>query len=118
MSEQTQKFIVTLWDGDIYILDGYSSAEELEAKLTQTERVAMPNGDIIKTSAISKIQSRESYSFQKNQHSRHKKGQWISKGKWFDVGGEIGNADLKSITGKMKSIEAPKSSTAKQLPKG
>ena len=107
--------MVTLWDGDIYILTGYKSAEEAEYKLSLVEKARMPNGDVIKTSAVAKVQSYESYKFQKDQHSRHKRGQWISNGEWNDIGGVVGNANLKSITGQMKALEAPGRSTAPQL---
>jgi len=117
--EKETRFIITLYSGDIYILTGYNSAEEIDQKLSLTEKSRMPNGDIIKVSSIEKIQSYDSYRFQKDQKERHKRGQYIKGGKWWDVQGEVTNAYLESITGKMTAIEAPKTSPqSHQLPKG
>lgn len=111
------KVIVTLWDGDIYILEGYSSPAEADTKLALTPKVEMPNGDVIKTSSISKVQSYDSYNFQSTQKSRHKKGQWISNGEWNSVQGLVGaSANLDSITGKAKAL--PAESTQHSLPSG
>ena len=117
MANKEIKVIVTLWDGDIYILEGYESAAEAEEKLSQFDKVEMPNGDVIKTSSISKVQARESYSFQSEQKSRHKRGQWISSnGEWNSMQGLVGaRANIESVTGKVKAL--PKS-THKSLPSG
>jgi len=115
--EKEKRFIITLYSGDIYILTGYSSAEEIDQKLSLTEKSRMPNGDIIKVSSVEKIQSYDSYRFQKDQKERHKRGQYIKNGKWWDVQGEVTNAHLESITGKMTAIESPKSSPPHQLPR-
>lgn len=102
------KFIVKLWDGDIYILEGYKSAEELDARLSLTEKVRMPNGDLIKTSAIAKVQSVESYQFQAQQKDRHKRGQYLRGDKWYEpLHGEVAPAHgLQSITGVINNLPA------------
>lgn len=109
------KIIVTLWDGDVYILEGYKSAAEAEEKLQQFQKVEMPNGDVIKTSAIAKVQTRESYHFQAEQKKYHKKGYHMRNGEWHDDKGSLGiKANLQSITGKAK-LSLP-SSTVDNLP--
>lgn len=73
MNEKT--FIVTTWEGDIYVLKGYKSAEEITDKIAGLKRVRMPNGALISESAIAKIQTIEDYKWQADQKSRHKRGQ-------------------------------------------
>lgn len=99
--KKEKKFIVKTFDGDIYIVEGYTSQEEVDAKLAGLEKARMPNGDIIKTSSIAKIQSFESYRFQSDQRERHKRGQYIAGGNWHDTVGLIGPARLESISGKV-----------------
>lgn len=106
------KFIVKMWDGDIYILEGYNSAEELDARLSLAEKVKMPNGDIRKTADIKAVVSQESYEFQADQKDRHKRGQYLIGESWYDIGGEVGRAHgLKSITGTvdLPQLQSPQS---------
>lgn len=117
--KKEKKFILKCWDGDIYILTGYSSQEEIDQKLAGLEKARMPNGDIIKTSAIEKIQSFESYAFQADQRQRHKRGQYLRNGRWFDHTGYVTEAKLNSITGVLEEISLVKpKSTQKRLTRG
>lgn len=111
--EKVKQFVVTLWDGDIYIIDGYESATELEADFAKADRAEMPNGDVIKTSSISKIQARESYAWQSDQKTRHKRGQHLEGNDWHDIGGLVTSARLESVTGKMIALPAGKSPQAR-----
>lgn len=117
------KFVVTCWDGDIYILEGYSSVAEIKERIGALDWVRMPNGSEIKQSSISKIQSYEDYRFQKDANWRHKRGQFLYLPKnpersatWDDpIHGEITNADVKSITGQIKNSPALPQSTEKPI---
>lgn len=117
--EKVLRFVVTCWDGDIYILEGYESVAQIREAIGALEWVIMPNGAEIKTSAISKIQPFEDYRFQADQKRRHKIGQYLSLNlsTWRDPMGETGDADVKSITGVIKNTELPKS-TVKHLTSG
>ena len=114
-STKPKKFVVTLWDGDIYILEGYKTVEEIMDRMVGLEWVRMPNGTQIKQSAISKVQEYRDYAFQSDQKSRHKKGQYLGGANletWNDGNGEIGRADVKSITGVIENLpklESPQS---------
>ena len=113
VSKET-KVVVTLWDGDIYILEGYKTAAEAQEKLEQFDKIEMPNGDIIKTSSISKVQTRESYHFQKDQKAHHKQGHHMRNGEWHDNKGSLGiKTKMESITGKIKAPTLPQSTSAK-----
>lgn len=111
-----KKFIIKCFDGDIYIITGYNSQAEIETKLEGLKKVEMPNGDRISVSGIDKIQSYESYTFQADQKKRHKQGQFLKEGKWYDNNGEICNANLEKITGAL--INIPKLSTPNKLTTG
>src|SRR5690606_36378528 len=78
--EKVLKFIITCWDGDVYILEGYESVAQIREAIGGLEWVIMPNGAEIRTSAISKIQPYEDYRFQKEGTWRHKRGQYLSLG--------------------------------------
>ena len=118
--KKVKKFVIKTYDGDMYVVEGYESASEIREKLLALDWVTMPNGDEIKPNQISKIQAVSSYQFQAKQKSRHKIGQYIGRGgKWYDhTHGAICDAELESITGKMKEIPALKSgeSTGTALP--
>lgn len=117
------KIVITCWDGDIYILTGYESSDQVEEAIAGMEKVIMPNGDLIARSAISKIQTYSSYLFQQDQKARHKKGQHIyisektGSANWYDQVGEVDRADIKSITGEIKNIRL-ESSTGGTLTDG
>lgn len=103
--QRQQRFIIKTFDDDIYILDGYSSQAEIDQKLSQVEKAEMPNGDIIRTATVAKIMTYESYRFQTDQKSRHRKGQFLKNGAWWDHGGEVlSDAGLQRISGTLKQI--------------
>lgn len=109
--EKVRKFIVTCWDGDIYILQGYESVAEIRERMAGLEWVTMPNGAEIKQSSIAKIQPYEDYRFQRDASWRHKRGQHLrlagENPTWNDPQhGEITGADVKSITGVIKNLPA------------
>lgn len=106
-STKPKRFVVTLWDGDIYILEGFNSVEEITERIKGLEWVRMPNGSQVKQTAISKIQEYKDYSFQTDQKARHKKGQYLGGrdlDTWNDSNGETGKADTKSITGLIQNL--------------
>lgn len=108
MEQKIKRFILTCWDGDMYILTGYNSAEEIQQRLTGLEWARMPNGSQIKTSSIAKIQSYEDYCFQTDQKWRHKNKQFLGGkdvNKWWDPRyGYVNDADVKSITGVISNL--------------
>lgn len=108
------KFILTCWDGDIYILQGYESVEDIHNRIMGLDWVRMPNGSQIKASSIAKIQSYEDYEFQKDQQWRHKRGQYLSgrnQDKWWhNADGYIRDAtEIAAITGKIDAPALPQS---------
>lgn len=124
--EKVLRFILTCWDGDIYILEGYSSVAEIRERIGGLEWVIMPNGAEIKASAIAKIQPYEDYRFQRDAAWRHKRQQFLrlpagdsGKGYWNDPQhGDIMDADVKSITGAIKNLPALPQSTGNGLTEG
>jgi len=113
-----KRFVLTCWDGDIYILTGFDTAEQIHEKIMGLDWVRMPNGSQIKVSSISKIQSWEDYTFQHDQRSRHKRGQYLAgreaSGWYSNVDGYIGEADTKAITAPPES-SAPKLGTTQNV---
>lgn len=124
--QSSGKFIITCWDGDIYILEGYASVEEIREKIGMLDWVRMPNGSEIKQADIKKIQSYEDYRFQRDAQWRHKHGQFLYLPKnperhasWDDpIHGEIRKADVKSITGEIQNAPALPQSTEKPIALG
>lgn len=124
--EKVLRFILTCWDGDIYILEGYSSVAEIRERIGGLEWVIMPNGAEIKASAIAKIQPYEDYRFQKDVAWRHKRQQFLrlpstpgGKATWNDpVHGEINDAGVQAISGVIKNLPALPQSTGKGLTEG
>lgn len=117
------RFIVTCWDGDIYILEGYKSVEEIRERIGGLEWVTMPNGAEIRASAISKIQPYEDYRFQRDSQWRHKRGQHLrlgAKPAWADPQyGEITEAqDIKHIMGGIQNALPEGKSTPDRLTGG
>jgi len=102
--QKITKHIITLYDGDIYILEGYTSPQSIWDAIGKMSRIQMPNGDLIATSSISKIQSYESYAFQKDAGARHKRGQFLKGGSWYDNQGEVCDARLGSISGVIQAM--------------
>lgn len=101
-----KKFIIKLFDGDMYILTGYQSEDEILQKFEGLEWVRMPNGARVKASSIAKVQSFDDYQFQSDQKARHKQGQYLSHDtrSWRDHAGEIAPSHVQSITGILQSI--------------
>ena len=103
-----KKFILTCWDGDIYILEGYNSAEEITDRMTGLDWATMPNGSKVRSSDIKKIQAYEDYQFQQDQKLRHKRGQYLA-GKnaeqWHEpIGGYVTDENVQPITGIIKNL--------------
>ena len=109
------KFILTCWDGDIYILEGFTSEDEVIAAIGGMDWVKMPNGARIKASSIAKVQSYEDYSFQKDQKWRHSRGQYLAgkdMGKWWhNADGPIRDRDVAAITGRLDQPQLPQASS-------
>ena len=115
--------MLTCWDGDIYILEGYESPEQVREAIGGLDWVIMPNGAEIKSSAIAKIQPFEDYEFQRDAQWRHKRGQHLTLGDrpaWRDPQyGEITEArEIKSIMGEIKNLPALEESTGDRLTSG
>lgn len=106
------QIIIKTWDKDIYILDGYKSAEEAEKKLAQSDQVEMPTGTILKTSAIQMIMPYEDYVWQQKQKQNHKRGEYLKNGSWYNENGEARKADVKLISGelnnRLKGVDNPR----------
>lgn len=107
------KFILTCWDGDIYILEGYASVDDILDRIQGLDWVRMPNGSRIKASSIAKVQSYEDYQFQNDQKWRHKRGQFLT-GKdlgrwWHNVDGHIRDSEVEAITGRLDAPQLPSS---------
>ena len=105
------KFIITTFDGDMYVLQGYASSDEIRERLGGLKYAKMPNGDEIAISSIAKIQSIESYKFQADQKSRHKRGQRMGGReleKWIDTVNkdDIGPSNVASIEGVVRNMPA------------
>ena len=108
--------VIKTWDGDIYFIDGYETASDLDKALSVLDKAEMPNGDIIKVSAISKIQSLDAYHMQCEQKQRHKKGQYVKGGYWKEaMHGNIAPVDFSSITGKIENMKIENSSPQKKM---
>ncbi len=131
MADQIQKvlrFILTCWDGDIYILEGYDSVAEIRERIGALEWATMPNGAEIRTSSIAKIQPYEDYRFQRDAQWRHKRGQHLHLPRfpdglatWDENGHSEATADVKSITGVIKNLPAldrPQPNDGQRLSKG
>lgn len=122
--EKVLRFIITCWDGDVYILEGYQSVEQIREAIGGLEWVIMPNGAEIKASAISKIQPFEDYAFQKDLGWRHKRGQRLSidaggRAAYRDPTGEIMEAKaIGAIMGGIKNALPAPSSTPESLTGG
>lgn len=105
--ENNNKFILKTYDGDIYILQGYSSAEEITDRMANLEWATMPNGARRRVSEIKSVTSIEDYKFQQEQKDRHKKGQYLRGGElqdWYDHAGLVTGSNVKSITGVIKNL--------------
>jgi hypothetical protein len=109
--EKVKRFMLSTYDGDLYILEGYNSTDEITERLAGMEWATMPNGSKIRPSSISKIQSYDDYRFQKDAQWRHKRQQFLrlpngeGRATWNDNQyGEINDADVKSISGVIKNL--------------
>lgn len=95
------KTLIKTFDNDIYIIE--KTPEEIMEAIKSLDIVGMPNGSYIHKKSISAIQTYEDYTFQTDQKERHKKGQFIKNGSWYDKGGFVGDAKLIKITGELKN---------------
>ncbi len=112
------KFVLTTFDGDVYILSGYASPADIRMRIGGLKHVAMPNGDEIAASSISKIQSIDSYKFQADQKLRHKRGQRLGGKeleKWIDPVShdDIAPSHIASVEGLIKNLPVEKLLTKK-----
>lgn len=102
-----KKFILKTYDGDIYILQGYNSCEEITDRMAGLEWATMPNGARRRVSEIKSVTDMDDYKFQQDQKDRHKKGQYLSGrefDRWSDITGYVADANVKSITGVIKNM--------------
>lgn len=101
--------IIKTYSGEMYIVKGQTPAQ-VQAAIQGMEWVTMPNGDQVRPAHIASIVSRDSYRWQEDQKSRHKKGQHIYGGEWHDGSGSVGTAALGAVMGGLalpdKRIEA------------
>lgn len=116
------RFILTCWDGDVYILTGFESVEQIHDKIMGLDWVRMPNGSQIKASSIAKIQSYDDYAFQNEQKFRHKRGQYIAgrELQYWDhpVDGRVNDTNIKVLLEPPQKREELPPSTAPKLTDG
>lgn len=103
MENNNTSTLIRTFNDDIYIIKG-KTPDELHAMLEGMDDVRMPNGSYIHRKSIASMQSYEDYTFQTEQKTRHKKGQYLHRGEWHDLQhGALGiNAHLERITGELK----------------
>ena len=93
--------LITTFGGDIYIIE--KTPDQVTALIEHIEMVRMPNGSRINKKAIASMQSYDDYTFQVEQKHRHKKGQYLRNGEWYDNVGSLGiSAELEKVTGEME----------------
>lgn len=98
MTKINSKTLITTFGGDIYIIE--KTPDEVTAIVDRVEMVRMPNGSYINKKSIASMQSYDDYTFQVEQKNRHKKGQYLKSGEWFDGQGSLGiTAGLERVTG-------------------
>ena len=94
--------IIKTFSDDIYIIKD-KTPDEVATAIKGMDDVRMPNGSYIHRKAIASMQSYEDYAFQTEQKERHKKGQYLHGGKWYDKSGDLGiSAQLERVTGELK----------------
>lgn len=97
-TDKINKTIITTFGGDIYIVVG--TPDDVFATIKDLDMVRMPNGSYISKKGFASVQSYTDYTFQVEQKSRHKKGQYLRNGEWHDNQGSLGiSANLDRITG-------------------
>ena len=100
--------MIRTYSDDIYLIEN-KTPEQIRQACVGMDWVPMPNGDLIRPASIASLQSYESYAFQADQKSKHKKGQFLKGGQWHDQTGPLGiNAHLETITGDLLKLTAPK----------
>lgn len=97
VKEKTQTVIKT-WDGDIYIIKDKTPQEVMEY-IHDLDSIEMPDGSFVMKGSISKVQPMKAYEWQAEAKYRHKRGQYIHSGKWYDHQGEVAPARLEQVTG-------------------
>jgi len=97
--------IIKTFSGEMYIIRD-KTPDEVWEMISQQDVIRMPNGDIIRTSGISSVISKESYIFQAEQKTRHKKGQYLRGDSWHDESGEVARSNIGAILGDIKLIES------------
>lgn len=120
---EPKKIVAKCWDGDIYILTGFDSPQEVREKIMGLDWVRMPNGSEIHASTIKKFITWEDYCFQTDQQARHKRGEYLAGRQaesWHShKEGYIGESNIKAIAPGLNQ-EAPKlkQSTTEELASG
>jgi hypothetical protein len=101
------QIVIKTWDKDIYFLSGYDSAKQVDEKLSQADKVELPTGTILKTSAIRTIMPYEDYKWQQKQKRYHKRNEYLKDGNWHnDRGVARPEESIDLISGKIsKRIE-------------
>lgn len=97
------KTLIRTYDNDIYIIEGKSPTEILDS-IQSMDFVQMPNGSLVNKKSISSFQTYADYQFQVEQKNRHKKGQYLAKGDWYDEKGYVATADLFKITAEQVTL--------------
>jgi len=105
IKEKTQTVIIT-WSGDTYIIKDRTPAEVVE-HIEGLDTIEMPDGTFLSKGAIEKVQPMKTYEWQAEAKYRHKRGQYIRGGKWYDQQGEVAPAQLETITGEIL-LDKPK----------
>lgn len=94
--------IIKTFSDDIYIIQD-KTPDEVAKAIEGMDDVRMPNGSYIHRKSIASMQSYDDYTFQTEQKERHKRGQFLRGGKWYDKQGSLGiSAELEKITGEIK----------------
>ena len=84
------------------VLSTFSCAEKEQPSLNALKADAKASSYINKK-AIATMQSYDDYTFQVEQKTRHKKGQYLKSGEWFDGQGSLGiTAGLERVTGNIE----------------
>lgn len=103
--------IITTFGSDIYIIKNKTPDQIQDLIDAGGDMVRMPNGARINKKSIATIQSYEDYTFQVDQKTRHKKGQYLKSGEWYDNQGSLGiSSHLEKITGDISIKKLPASS--------
>lgn len=108
--------IIKTFDGDMYILTKFESAEEADRALAGVEKVKMPTGAVIKTSSIASVMPYADYAWQQKQKQNHRRGEYLRDGGWYNNNGRARDADVKLISGELNNLLS--SNTQPKIEKG